>query len=271
MIMTFFKDHKIISVVGVMLVAIYFISMIVYPVIQSSGNWEYIQKVWHRWQSLNAAMIALLITVSAIVTSLVIHQHHKDQEKEERQRNFIANAALLPQVLVDLTDYCTRSMDVYVEALKRANERIGVHKEPLETLTPPLPTSHIQVFKECIFYADQKVSEKLAYVLKRLQVHHSCMEALKTEIGPQSTWILDPANTHAYIYRLSEIHTWLNRFLVFSRGDDKKITDEENKFNNSSLVWNDFNNIFFNRPFLFDSNPDLIDFFERAIARNTHE
>ncbi|HQV88042.1 MAG TPA: hypothetical protein PK714_02495, partial [Nitrosomonas sp.] len=66
---------------------LYFISMILYPLCESKGDWNYIQYTWYSWQSFNAGV---LLFFSSIV-GLKIATYN---EKEERRRNLLKAKAL---------------------------------------------------------------------------------------------------------------------------------------------------------------------------------
>lgn len=239
---------------------VHFISMVLYPAYDQKFNWQKIQGVWDRWQTLNAAMIAL-------AASLIAFQVTVYREDKQRQRNFVAARSFLPEAFSELAMYCRQSARVFNEAYGRL-PRIA-HNTPITAgrintpLTEPLPVppeGYRQTFQECIQQADDAVAKRLSYILMRLQVHNSRLRELHLACGPSSARIFSNEDFISYVYRLAEIHALINRTFEFARGNEE--------FNSAPLTFEDFRNALSNLDVWTTDYYDLAGFITRAMARN---
>lgn len=274
-IISFWKNNQGVLAIPLVIFLLYIGSMYIYPIFRLYDDWEYLQKVWARWQSLNAAMIALITTAFAIIVSIDIHKknikHEKGQKEEERQRRFIASLPFLPQELSHLTEYCRNSMKLYYESWQRVQDQSDRCRTRLKTSIPPLDSSHIEAFKECIYYADQDVGKTLANILRGLQVHHSRMKQVSESFDPGSGHIVLPKNIMNNLHIIGEIQSLINRLFPFSRGEFLNVTDEEVEFDSSPLTWEDFRTAFSGESFSIPDIKELQDYIERKIAgKGTH-
>lgn len=229
---------------------VYLSAMVVAPVYQGNWDWVYIQNVWDRWQGLNVGMLAFIASIIALNIS-------RYKAEQERKRNFIAAKAFLPEALSELTGYCNESMAVFAEVYSRSTDNTT-----LEISIPELPEGYRTVFQDCIRTAEPDVGDFLvdilAYILMRLQVHHSRMQALaqKGVIRPSAK-----DNIISYLYCIAEIQAKINRTFNYARGLED--------FDRSPLVWEDYRNALS----LGGINPKdyegLQGFIERKIKRQT--
>lgn len=245
---------NILNWVGVPLICLYLICMIMAPWIVG-GDWKYVQNVWDRWQSLNVGVLAF-------ISSLVAFNISRFNENKQRERNFIAARAFLPEALSELTGYFKSSSSLLREAWESINGEAG-KGAPLQTPTPALPTGYKETFSRCIELAEPDVAEFLAYMLMCLQVHHSRMQELANSFSQVSRTIVVPRNIVSYLYRLSELQALTNKIFPFARGMEP--------FNGSSLVWEDFRNAYGNLDIRVEDFDDLTGFTQRAIARNSSD
>ena len=211
-------NMSVVKVVGVFWLLLHIFSMILYPAYNHAFQWSEIQDVWDRWQTLNAAMIAL-------ASSLIAFQINGYKEEKQRQRNFIAARAFLPEEFSELTSYCKQSAEVFKEVYGNIPPRPhgatlsrGKIITPLKTSLPTLPQGYKKVFQDCISQADDKVAQYLSYILMLLQVHNSRMVSLYYKCGPASTDLIIKEDIHAYLYRLSEIQALINNAFNYARG-----------------------------------------------------
>ena len=252
-------NMKVVKVIGLIWLAVHIFSMIIYPAYHYSFDWGSIQNVWDRWQTLNAAMIAL-------ASSLIAFQITSYKEEKQRHRNFTAARTFLPEALSNLSAYCKSSAEVFKEAYSLipdgapgAPVTSGRITRSLAARPPALPEGYRKVFQECILQADEKVAEYLSYILMLLQVHHSRMLELDRNCGPSTTNLIIKQSIISYIYRLSEIRALINNCFYFARGLEK--------FDDKPMEWEDFKNALSNMDIWPDDYEDLQGFINRAIER----
>lgn len=240
---------NIINWVGGILIAIYLVGMIIAPWIATGGDWDKVQVIWDRWQSLNVGVLAF-------ISSIVAFNISGFSEHRQRERNFIAARAFLPQALSELTGYFKLSSILIKEAWEKV---ANSDTTPLTATVPALPTSYKETFSRCIELAEPDVSEHLAYILMRLQVHHSRIQELANDFGVGHT-IFIPNNLISYLYSLSELQALTNRTFEFARGMAE--------FDDNKLALEDFMNAYANLGIWVEVFDDLAGFTQRAIARN---
>lgn len=251
------KSNTFISLlnwVGIPLIVIYLFCMIIFPWIEGRGDWMYVQCVWDRWQSLNVGMLALTSVIVAFNIS-------KFNASKQRERNFIAARAFLPEALSELTTYFKLSASLLTEAWQRVEAK--TYKSPLHAQTPELPVSYKKTFSRCIGFAEPDVGELLAYMLMRLQVHNSRIKELSDNFGQDSTMIILPQSIISYLYRLGELQALTNRTFGFARG--------LKAFDSSDYVLEDYRNAYSNLGIWPDDFDDLIEFTQRAIERKNND
>lgn len=251
-----FKADTFVSImnwVGVPLVLGYAISMLIIPWFGSSHDWEYVQRVWDRWQTVNAGVLAFISSVIAFNIS-------KYNENKQKERRFIAARSFLPQDLSDLTSYCRESSTILREARERLKaSRVG-HSTPWESQFPELPESYREVFSKCIEDAEPDFGEYLAHILVRLQIHHSRLRSLVDSISDNGRTVITQETIKSYLFSLAQIQAFINRIFDFSRGFES--------FNGSNLDWEDYKTAYRNLDIEIDGIDDLEEFTRRAIARS---
>lgn len=241
----------ILNLLGIPVAALYVLSMFVYPWIKEGGDWQQVQDVWDRWQSLNVGMLAFISSITAFNIS-------RFNAEKQRERDFQASKAFLPDALSGLSSYLRSSAAVFIE---------GWESEPGSTLrlSAPLPPSgYKEVFKECIRHAEPDVGAYLSRILVWLQVHASRLEGYIEQQG-DNTWVHpDRLNLISYLYRLGELQALVNRLFPFSRNMAP--------FDSSPLVWEDFRNAYGNldiwvNEIRIDETYNLEAFTRRALER----
>lgn len=247
---------SILNWVGIPLIGVYLIGMIIAPWIVAGGNWDHVQSVWDRWQSLNMGVLAFISSVVALNIS-------RFNENKQRERNFIAARAFLPEALSELTAYFKLSGLLLKEAWLRVDNKGNVDKLPLQKQKPILPAGYKETFSRCIGFAEPDVAEYLAYMLMRLQVHHSRMNELTTCFSEDSTMIMVSQNIISYLYCLAELQALTNRMFGFARGLEE--------FDSSDFTWENYKDAFGNLDIWVEDYDDLAGFTKRAIDRNASD
>lgn len=237
--------------IGLPLIAAYIFCMFLSPWVDGKGSWKYVLSVWHSWQALNVGMLAFLSSVIAFNIA-------RYNERKQRNRNFVAERAFLPEALSELTSYFRSCSPVLIEAWEKANVRNT--KSPLMSEKRTLPIIYKEVFRKCISFAEPDVGEYLAYILMRFQIHNARLDSLYSEFSEHSTMIVLPQNIESYMYCLAELQALVNKIFNFARGGAA--------FPGSNLDWEDFNNSYATLGIDPENINDLVGFTQRAISRS---
>ncbi|EGS1997376.1 hypothetical protein C1S86_25825 [Vibrio parahaemolyticus] len=220
--------------------------MLVYPF--TVGDWAYVHSVWFTWQSLNTGVLAFVASIFALNAV-------RYSEEKKRQRNFIASKAFLPQALSELSSYCNACAPLVIEAWRRTQDRTDRCNTPLISKLPKLPDSYQQVFKECISEATPEVAEHLAYILVRLQIHHSRTESLVEEFLPESKITPVSISLMTQVFALAELQSLMSQLFDYARGTKG--------FDNSPLSASSFFSFYRLWNIEIEENEDLKGFTER--------
>ncbi|UAB68703.1 hypothetical protein INR79_09070 [Vibrio sp. SCSIO 43132] len=204
------KVIKVVNVVCFVTFLAYAYAMFIHPVINSGGSWKYVHSVWYSWQALNVGMLAFSSSVIAFNIS-------KYNGKKKREREFVAAKALLPESLSELTKYLKKCTPMLVNAWERASDCSDRCSTPLVHSHPELPQSYRAVFSSCIASAENEVGEYLAYILMRLQIHHSRLSSLQNEFSEDEHVSQIPENIMSYMYCLAELQALINKLFGFAR------------------------------------------------------
>lgn len=189
--------------VGAPLFSIYLIAMVAFPLF--SGDWQYIQNVWDRWQGFNVGVLALLSSWAVFYITT-----YRDKVREDRE--FKAAIAKLPSALSDLCEYLKQSADFY----KKAWEAIDTNKNFNEVL-PQQPEHYKQDISDCIVYAPPEVADWMRSILGEMQVHNARVRDLKNEIDASNRSFMDSHNLLGYIYRLATVRAMIERLFPYTR------------------------------------------------------
>lgn len=228
----------------------YAISMFLYPWLDGGGDWNHVHSVWNTWQSLNVGMLAFLSSVIALNIS-------RFNSNKQRERNFVAARAFLPEALSDLTLYFKSSGNLFKEAWYRAKQNST--NSPLKSQIPDLPKGYREIFSKCIAFAEPEVGNHLAFILMRLQVHHSRMQGLSEDFCENSNAIIIPQNIISYFYCLGELQVLINKTFEFARGLEV--------FNSNKLTFIEFKTAYNDLGIISENYDDLDGFTKRTIDR----
>lgn len=239
--------------IGVPLFTIYLFCMFILPPIKGKGDWGYIQSVWHNWQSLNVGMLAFISSVVAFNISRYI-------ANKQRNRDFIASRAFLPEALSDLTAYFKDSVPPLQEAWQKAKDDEAPYKTPLKLHAPNPPDGYKETFSRCIALAETDVGERLSYLLMCLQIHHARLNDLASNFSEGSGRIIVPRNIISYLYNLAELQALTNSLFDFARGLEK--------FDSSELTLGDWQNAYRNLNIWTHQFEGLDEFTQENIGRN---
>ncbi|MBB1403721.1 hypothetical protein [Pseudoalteromonas sp. SG45-1] len=197
-------DSKIIKIVTCILLALYFMSMFIIPLYTTDFDWNKYQRVLYSWQSLNIGVLAFIASIIALSIS-------KYNEEKQREREFTAAKALLPNALCDLCDYLKKSSNIYITHLEPIdNEK--PYSEAQKISTPPeLADDFIIIFKECIRHSPPEIGKYLANILQQLQVHKSRIQCITNS---HRRYIL------SCIYETAALQSKVNLLFNFARNEE---------------------------------------------------
>lgn len=185
--------------------------MVLIPAFQHGWSWGEIQAVWDRWQTLNAAMIALAASFIALFAA-------QYSERKSMERKYLAATVLLPHALSDLTDYLMKSADLYTAAascLKTLNDETP---KILDKELPTISDTYKITFSQCIEHADSHVAQFLGEVLNDLQVHQARMKNLKEVLSaPHHPMHISRANIIADSFLIGHIKVLVDRLFPLAR------------------------------------------------------
>jgi hypothetical protein len=218
---------KVVNWIGIPSILLFLICMVAVPWISSGLDWEYVQAIWDRWQTFNAAMLAFL-------SSWIAFNIAKFNALKQREREFVAARAFLPQALSELSQYFSACAKYLKAALDQCNESTD-YKIGVQTSSPTPPENYRSIFSDCIRLAEPDVAEQLAAILRDLQIHLSRMK----ELGKQdqnSTLIIGSMNITSYMYSLGKLQVMVNCLFDFARGTSD--------FTAGKFGWEDFRNAY---------------------------
>jgi len=223
-----FKADKLIATlnyVGLPLAALYVTCMFIIPLVQSAGDWAYLQGVWDRWQSLNVGMLAF-------ISSIIAFNISRFNAEKQRERDFLASKAFLPEALSELTTYCR-------ESALLLNEGWGVQPGSSPTLkVPELPKEYKSIFGECIRHAEPEVGDYLSQILVWLQVHDSRIRSYAKQYHSTGQFQSQKSLLITYFFKLGELQAMVNKLFDFARNMAE--------FDSRPLKWKDFHTAYAN-------------------------
>ena len=218
---------KIIKIAPYMLIpllAAYLFAMIFYP-LWSEKNWDDVQAVWDRWQSLNVGILAFTASVIAFYTS-----HYR--MNKQRERDFVAARAFLPDALSSLCGYLDLCTKLLLEAynLNPKNDLFEqITPSVLKNPVPSLPSDYKEVFGKCISLAEPNLGDHLAKILKGLQINQARISSLPAELAENSHTIVSRLNILDYLHNVGEIQASINSVFNAARGEELFTTQKLSK------------------------------------------
>lgn len=242
---------NLLNFVGLPMAAIYAFCMFAWPWISGRGDWNHVQEIWDRWQSLNVGMLAFVSSITAFNIA-------RFNAEKQRERDFLAAKAFLPAALSELVSYFKASATVFT---------LGWEPRPEHSpnfVVPDLPSAYKSVFSDCIRHADPNVGDYLSRILVWLQVHDSRMRGYVEQHHDGSYINPDKHNLITYLYRLGELQALVGKLFEFARN--------MSEFDSAPLEWEDFRNAYANldiwtEEIVIDERMNLEAFTKRAIAR----
>lgn len=266
--MNFLRKYKKIIIISIIVavILVYICCMFVYPYCSGGYDWDYLIWVLGYWQTFNAAMIALFSSFIAFIMMLFKLNVERENLEKERERNFTASRAFLPNVFYDLTVYCEKCAKLQMDAFRKTQkvERLENEMEELKKLDHNeekfnaiqvvekmldearaakldygfvnLPDSYTEVFRRCIKYANQEVSLYLSELITKLQIHNARINDLVSNFHQDSGEIYFTSSFLDDFLYLGTIRVLIDRQYNFARG----MSD----FDNSPIIWDEYRNAY---------------------------
>jgi hypothetical protein len=244
-------SKHVIDVFAVIILVPYFFAMLVYPLIFHQASWESIQKVWHYWQSLNVGMLAFSASVIALKAT-------RYAAEMQRDRDFSASKAFLPESLDELTACLRECIPLLEEAYARVKDESDRCKTPLVTNAAILSGEYRNTFKECMRYASPNEGDYLASVLLKLQIYLARIEGLKNSFSASSGMIVTTQTIYGRMYDSAELQAMINQLFPFARGMEK--------FNGLSLDKRKMLGGYFSLNVIPDNYSGLLDFTGKKLS-----
>jgi hypothetical protein len=231
--------------------ALYVFCMLIFPWFSTGFDWQLVQGVWDRWQSLNVGMLAFISSITAFNIG-------RYNAEKQREREFRASKAFLPSALSELTEYLKESAEIYVSGWEAARG------DALKVTAPIPPAGYKEVFRDCIRHAEPDVGEYLSQLLKWLQIHAARLSGYLDQQADDTWSNPDKHNVIVYLYRVGELQAMVNRLFPFSRGLED--------LNSGPLVWDELKNAFGNldlwvEEYRIDDHNNLEAYTMRALER----
>lgn len=216
------NDHCL-QILFALILTIYVFCMVLYPTFNNwngPGTWQEVQEVWDRWQTVNAAVIALL--ASLIAFKATTYQYHR-----ERENNYRAAKSKLPQALSDICSYakeCARIHHGYYAAITARVDRVQVP-------APALPTEAVASIVECIRYSPVEIGNYLSKILESLQV-------INARLAPDSPGVLHvhiSVNEISHIKYIALAYKRAENLFGYARNEESfKLADESSEALNNT-------------------------------------
>lgn len=212
---------------GIPLFTLYIVAMIIYPYIE--GDWEYLQSVWDRWQSLNVGILALASSVIAFNISIFNARRQKEKE-------FNAARAFLPDALSSLCGYLESCKNLLIEAYN-LNTGEGLYERlphsVLSNEVPPLPLDYKEIFSRCISLAEPHLGNHLVKILIKLQIQKARITSFPNEISENSSTEVSTLDVLFHLIDAGELYALINLTFDVARGEknilEKEITIDDYK------------------------------------------
>lgn len=193
---------------------IYVACMVVIPAFQHGGSWERVQAVWDRWQTLNAAMIALAASFIALFAT-------QYGERKGMERKFLAATVLLPHALSELTEYLEKSAEIYTIAASCIETRDSANPTLLTKELPTISDTYKVTFSQCIEHGDADTAQFLGDVLMDLQIQQARMKSLREVLSvPQHSMHISKRNITADAFLVGHIKILIDRLFPLARRSD---------------------------------------------------
>lgn len=178
--------------------------------------------MWNTWQTLNAAMIALLASIIALAAAMY-------SEHQKRERELLAAKALLPEALTQLIYFCKHSADL----LKKAYINININEPNSDRCLLYINGDFYQIpewvgsaFQGCIVAADKPDAIYMADILAELQIIRARLVDIHDDNNRDQELLVMPDDIIAHIRKLGYFAARVTALFSYAR-DGEPILKEE--------------------------------------------
>lgn len=210
--------------------ALYLVSMVAYPFYISGLDWNYVQGVWNTWQTLNAAMVALLASIIALAAAIY-------SENQKRERELLAAKALLPEALTQLIYFCKHSAGLLKDAYINRNEP---NSDPcllyIDGDFYKIPEWVGSAFQGCIVAAAKPDAIYMADILAELQIIRARLVSIHHDNNKDMELLVMPDDLIAHVRQLGCFVAKVNTLFPYARDGKPILTGEiSNEMINNGL------------------------------------
>lgn len=183
------------------------------------------------WQTLAAALVALL---GAWMTVRVINQQidqQRKQEEERRRRKDIAARAALPGALAELVQYARNAYELLL-SLHLPGRRIS---HPVGWTRPAplgIPADALKVVQAVIETADQSAIPRLVLILRDFQILHTRLTGLIEDVAPGAGMVVSQHNFQIHVADVAAFEVLCNAAFLYARDE---VGPDELKINPGDL------------------------------------
>jgi hypothetical protein len=227
-----YKIKKAAAYLVLLIFITYVCMMLIIPMYDGNFSWYYLQTVWSKWQTFNAAMIAF--TSSIIALYVVRYREKKNIEikklndKNELERNLFLSKALLPDALSELHELCENYYGLLECSINISDDELYNY---IEGEIPSIPKWIILSLKECMTFSKMEDAIYIARLLSELQIVVSRLKSIHVTKNKKSEIISSVTTIERHILSLSSILSKLNRLFPYARMeselDKSNITTQE--------------------------------------------
>ncbi len=209
----------------VFFLALYFLSMLIIPFYEVydssmslSKHWEEVQSVWRDWQGYNAAIMAFFTAIASL-------WFYKKEEIRKQKLKFRAYAALLPDELSKINDYCIHSIQwsflawCFCDQKESNGERshgiLSGRQFPIEP--PNFPDLDRDLILSALSVSADKEVMTLSELMQSLQIVRSRLKNDFRDLTSENGHFTLSLNMIDRLYNLAKIYTLTMRLFSFVR------------------------------------------------------
>lgn len=211
------RNIKIVSKILLwIIILVHIYSMYVAPIIRSNFDWNYVQDVWDRWQ-------AIIVGGLASITSYIIYEITKINEKERRKNSLKAARSNLSSSLSYLNSYIKKCSNILYQIWGDVITEENYTRKSYSNI-PGVPKEHVNTFNKCIEYTDdENLESHLINIMTKLQIQYSRISEYDTE---DSSMMVTPGNVLYEILNLLELSTLINKTYNYARKEEETVNPE---------------------------------------------
>lgn len=192
----------------------WFIFAALVPVFTHINDWDGLQDVWDRWQTLNTGMLAFLASFLALSSARV-------GNVMAARRNFRATIPALTHTLSTLYDYSKISLTLIGRAYPNlARIRAGLEDDEL----PVVKESELDSLKDIVRYAPSNISDFVSRLIIELQVFDARIRGMERDRYREAADLARLTGLY-YVLSFATVKARLNYLFGFARGE-LKVFDE---------------------------------------------